>query len=83
MDTEMGGRRPPAQGWTPGAPGSWKRWGGPSPGAAAGSPAPEHPDPKVDRVPRTRGGWIPVWGVKPLIYRTLTAALGDPRSLRF
>ena len=36
---ETGGRRPPAQGRTPGAPRSWKRWGGPSPGASAGRPA--------------------------------------------
>ena len=38
-EAETGGRQPPAQGRTPGAPRSWKRWGGPSPGASAGSPA--------------------------------------------
>lgn len=77
---EGGGRQPRDGLLEP--PGSWKRQGGPSPGASAGSPDLEHPD--LRRVvPRTRGGWIPAWGVKLLIYRTLTAALGDPRSLRF
>ena len=41
-EAEMGGRRPPAQGWTPGAPRSWKRQEGPSPeplqGAQPGDP---------------------------------------------
>ena len=39
-----GGRRPPAQGRTPGAPRSWKRHGEPSPGASAGSSALGAPD---------------------------------------
>ena len=41
-EAEMGGRRPPAQGWTPGAPRSCKRQEGPSPeplqGAQPGDP---------------------------------------------
>ena len=56
MDTEMGGRRPPAQGRTPGAPGSWKRRGGPSPGASAGSPA-LGPLDLGHLVSRAPGGW--------------------------
>ena len=41
METEVetGGRRPPAQGRTPGAPGSWKRRVGPLPGTSTGSSA--------------------------------------------
>ena len=38
-EAEAGGRRPPAQGRTPGAPRSRKRQEGPSPGASAGSSA--------------------------------------------
>ena len=57
MEAETGGRRPPAQGRTPGAPGSWKRRGGPSPGASAGSPALGPLDLRC-LVPRTRGGWM-------------------------
>ena len=30
-EVETGGKWPLAQGWTPGAPRSWKRQGGPSP----------------------------------------------------
>ena len=41
---ETGGRHPPAQGRTPGAPRSWNRQGGPSPGNSAGSSALGHPD---------------------------------------
>ena len=82
MEAEMGGRRPPAQRLTPGALRSRKRRGGPSPGDSAGSSALGHPD--LRRVvPGTRGGWTPFWGVKPLIYTTVTAALGDPYSLQF
>ena len=43
-EAETGVRRPPAQGRTPGAPRSWKRRGGPSPGASGWSSAMEHPD---------------------------------------
>ena len=38
-EAEMGGRRPPAQEWTPGAPRSRKRREGPSHGDSAGSSA--------------------------------------------
>ena len=38
-EAETGGRRPPAQGWTPGASSSWKRRGGPSPGDSGRSSA--------------------------------------------
>ena len=38
-EAETGGRRSSAQGRTPGAPRSWERWGGPSPGDSAGSPS--------------------------------------------
>ena len=38
-EAETGGRLPPAQGWTPGAPRSRKRWGGPSPGDSGRSSA--------------------------------------------
>ena len=46
VETEAGtgGRQPPAQGWTPGAPRSWTRREGPSPGDSAGSSALGHPD---------------------------------------
>ena len=47
-EAETGGRRPPAQGRTPGAPRSWKRRGGPSPGAPGWSSA---PDPCGHRAP--------------------------------
>ena len=59
MEVETGGRWPPAQGRTPGAPGSLKRREGPSPGDYAGSPALGHCD--LGRlVSRTGGGriWI-------------------------
>ena len=36
---EMGGRQPPAEGWTPRAPRSWKRREGPSLGAFGWSSA--------------------------------------------
>ena len=39
MEAETGGRQTPAQGRTPGAPRSWKRQEGPSPGASVGSSA--------------------------------------------
>ena len=60
MDTEAetGGRRPPAQGQTPGAPRRQKRREGLSPGASAGSPALGHPDLRR-LVPRTQGFWSP------------------------
>ena len=38
-EAETGGRWPPAQGRMPGAPRSWKRREGPSPGDSAGSSA--------------------------------------------
>ena len=44
MEAETGGRWPLAQGWMPGAPRSWKRREGPSPGASAGSSALGHLD---------------------------------------
>ena len=55
-EAETGRRRPPSQGRTPGAPRSWKRREGPSPGASAGGPAQGHPDlrrwsPGRDRMP--------------------------------
>ena len=53
-EAETGGRRPLAQGRTPGAPRSWTRRGGPSPGASAGSPALGHPDLR-HLVSRTQG----------------------------
>ena len=56
-EAETGGRRPPAQGRTPGAPRSWKRWEGPSPGASAGSPALGTLDLRC-LVPGTRRGWM-------------------------
>ena len=59
METEVetGGRRPPAQGRTPGAPRSWKRRGGPSPGASGQSSA-LRPFDLGRLVPRTgEGGW--------------------------
>ena len=57
-EAETGGRRPPAQGRTPGAPRSRKRQEGSSPGDSAGSSALEHYD--LGRlVSRTGGGgWI-------------------------
>ena len=43
-EAETGGRRPPAQGRTPGAPRSRKRREGPSPGTSGWSSALGHPD---------------------------------------
>ena len=59
MEAETGGRRPPAQGQMPGAPGSWKRQGGPSLGASAGSSALGHHD-HLRTVSRAGGGWMSV-----------------------
>ena len=62
-EAETGGRRPPAQGETPGAPRSWKRQEGPSPGASAGSSALGHCD--LGRLVSRTGGrriwicWVP------------------------
>ena len=58
-EAETGRRWPPAQGRTPGAPRSWKRWGGPSPGASGWSSALGLLDLRR-LVPRTRGGWMSV-----------------------
>ena len=65
METEVetGGRRPPAQGRMPGARRSWKRQGGPSPGASAGSSALGPLDLR-HLVPGTRGVWCPGLGVQ-------------------
>ena len=62
MEAETGGRRPPAQGRMPGARRSWKRRGGPSPGASAGSSALGPLDLR-HLVPGTRGVWCPGLGV--------------------
>ena len=56
-EAETGGRQPPAQGWTPGAPRNWTRQGGPSPGASAGSSALGPLDLRR-LVSRTRGRWM-------------------------
>ena len=79
-EAETGGRRPPAQGWTPGAPRGWKRWGGPSPGASAGSPALGHPDLRR-LVSRAGGGWI-VWLLSPHIVGALGSSYNSQRGLR-
>ena len=88
-EAETGGRRPPAQGRTPGAPRSWKRRGGPSPGASARSPALGALDHRC-LVPGTRGVWslgLRVWGgmdvcgLKPQVSSVPTDA-GSSRRLR-
>ena len=56
-EAETGGRRPPAQGWTPGAPRSWKRQEGPSPGASAGSSVLGQLEPR-HLVPRAGGACV-------------------------
>ena len=56
-EVETGGRRPPAQEWTPGAPRSLKRRGGPSPGASGQSSA-LGPRELRRLVPRAGGGWM-------------------------
>ena len=56
-EAETGGRRPPDQGWRPGAPRSWKRRGGASPGDSGQSSALGPLDLRR-LVPRTgEGGW--------------------------
>lgn len=74
-EAETGGRRPPAQGWTPGAPRSWKRRGGPSPGASAGSSALGHPDLR-GLVPGTGAGWMSVV-LSPQLCSLVPAATGS------
>ena len=71
-EEEMGGRRPPAQGWTPGAPRSWKRQEGPCPGASAGSSALGH---------LTSDVWSPGLGEDrcPGLWTLLTAVPGNSR----
>ena len=59
MEAETGGRWPPAQGRMPGAPRSWKRQGGPSPGASGRSSALGHND-HLRTISRARGGWMSV-----------------------
>ena len=70
-EAETGGRRPPAQGRTPGAPRSWKRWEGPSPGASAGSSALSHLDSDVWRPGLGEDGrlWFQVSCFVDLCYR--------------
>ena len=58
-EAETGGRRPPAQGRMPGAPRSWKRPGGPSPGASGWSSALGHHD-NLRTISRARGGSLSV-----------------------
>ena len=58
-EAETGGRRPPAQGQTPGAPRSWKRREEPSPGDSAGSSALGPLDLR-HLVSRTWGEWMSV-----------------------
>ena len=72
MEAETGGRWPPAQGWMPGAPRSWKRWEGPSPGASAGSSALGH---------LTSDVWSPGLGEDrcPGLWALLTAVPGNSR----
>ena len=63
-EAETGGKRPPAQGRTPGACRSWKRWGGPSPAASAGSSALGPLDLR-HLVPRAGAGWMCVVAKPP------------------
>ena len=58
-EAEMGGRRPPAQGWAPGAPRSWSRQEGLSPGASGWSSA-LGPLELTHLVPRTGGAQMSV-----------------------
>ena len=61
MKTEagIGGRGPPAQGWMPGAPRSWKRQEAPYPRATGQSSALGHHG-HLRTVSRTGGGWMSV-----------------------
>ena len=61
---------------TPGAPRSWKRQEGPSPGASGGSSTLGHLDLKC-LVSRTGGGWIPVL----LSSRLVSFVTKTPRKL--
>ena len=70
-DAEMGGRRPPAQGRTPGAPRSWKRRGGPSPGASVESPALGPLDLR-SLVSRAGEGWMSVVLKPPYLWSLIT-----------
>ena len=63
-EAETGGRRPPAQGRTPGAPRSWKRWGGPSSEISRQNRSWGHLDLRR-LVPRTGRRWIPIVLVCP------------------
>ena len=63
-EAETGGKRPPAQGWTLGAPRSWKRQGGPSPAASAGNSALGPLDLRR-LVPRAGAGWMCVVAKPP------------------
>ena len=80
MEAETGGRWPPAQGWMPGAPRSWKRWEGPSPGASAGSSALGPLD-----LRRLVQGWgrMDVCGLKSPLWSFVTAAAGNPYKAVF
>ena len=56
-EAEVGGRWPPAQEWMPGAPRSWTRQEGPSPGASAGSSVLGQLEPR-HLVPRAGGACV-------------------------
>ena len=79
--TETGGRRPPAQGRTPGAPRSWKRWEGPCPGASAGSSALGHPDLRR-LVPRVQRRWMSTVSSFPVWWKFVMAAPGATNSTK-
>ena len=79
-EAETGGRRPPAQGLMPGAPRSWKRQGGPSAGAFAGSSALG----PLDLRRLVQGlGRTDVCGLKSLVWSFVTAAAGNPYKAVF
>ena len=67
-EAETGGRRPAAQGRTPGAPGSWKRREGPSPGASAGT-KPWDPLTSDIWTPKTEGTRMNICCFEPPILR--------------
>ena len=76
-EAETGGRQPPAQGRTPGAPRSRKRREGPSSGAPAGSPALGPPDLRCV-VPRAGRGRV----LSPHLWSSVTVASGNPHGPR-
>ena len=86
-EAETGGRRPPAQGWMPGASSSWKRREGASPGDSGRSLALGHLDHEC-LVSLTKRRWIPVvWTnvtcLRSLFQQTMNFCWYQPPALHY